>query len=266
MKYAFMSFSTPELDLSTTLAVAAELGFDGIEPRLDAKHKHGVEVDASAAERDAIRAESERSGIPLVCLATSLRYADPEARREMIKQTHERVDLAGDLNVPVIRVFGGKIPEATEREEAIDLVAECFQAVAEHAAERCVTVCMETHDDWCDPTHVAAVMERVDNPTIAVNWDIMHPVRMGFATIDASFEALRPWIRHLHIHDGTTNDKGLTLVPIGEGDIDHKRALERLTEIEYSGAISGEWIQWEPYDIHLPRELATLKRLEQGIG
>ena len=53
------------------------------------------------------------------------------------------------------------------------------------------------------------------------------------------------------------------MLPIGEGAIDHRRALELLTEFGYQGYISGEWIRWEPWEVHLPRELATLKTYEK---
>jgi sugar phosphate isomerase/epimerase len=95
-----------------------------------------------------------------------------------------------------------------------------------------------------------------------VNWDIMHPVRREFATIDESFETLKPWIRHLHIHDAS-KETG-ELVPIGEGFVDHRRAIELLSSISYDGYLSGEWINWDdPYEVHLPRELATLKSYER---
>ena len=261
MKYAFMTFSTPELTLAEVLATAREYGYDGIEPRLDAQHRHGIEVATSAAERAAIRQQVAESGIALACLATSLSYADPAKTEAMLAGTHERIDLAGDLGVPVIRVFGGGIPAGVSRETAIDLLITSLRSVADHAARRGVTVAMETHDDWCDPQHVAAVMRSVNHPSIAVNWDIMHPVRTGFATIEASFAALRPWIRHLHLHDGVGT--AVKMVPIGTGEIDHRRAVELLLAINFTGYLSGEWINWEDYRIHLPRELATLKRYEK---
>jgi sugar phosphate isomerase/epimerase len=259
-----MSFSTPELTLAEMLEVARRYGYDGIEPRLDAKHAHGIERQTTPAQRAAIRQQVAASGISLACLATSLTYADPQQRDETLRQTHECIDLAGDLGVPVIRVFGGMIPQGVSREQAIDLVVTSLRSAAQHAAERKVIIAMETHDDWCDPAHVATVMERVAHPAIAVNWDIMHPVRMGKATIDQSFNALRRWIRHLHLHDGTGKD--VTLAPIGTGDYDHRRTLELLKTIRYDGYLSGEWIGWEPYATHLPRELVTLKGYEQNLG
>ena len=266
MKFAFMTFSTPELSLADVLAAVKKYGYDGVEPRMDAKHAHGIEVDASAQQRDAIRKQADQAGVPLVCLATSLRYSDPETNSQMVEDTHPRIDLAGDLGIPAMRVFGGSIPEGVSREQAADLLVSGLSAVADHAAERGVTLCFETHDSWCDPAEVAKVLTRVNKPSICANWDIMHPVRGGFATIDESYETLKPWVRHLHIHDGITQDGNLSLAPIGTGQIDHRRALERLMADGYDGYISGEWIGWEPYDIHLPRELATMRQYEAEIG
>src|ERR1035437_9006230 len=103
MKYSFMTFSTPQLTLTDVLAVAKRFGYDGIEPRLDAKHEHGIEVTATAAERKAIRGQAAASGTSLACLATSISFADPAVESEMVKQAHERIDLAGDVGAPSIR-------------------------------------------------------------------------------------------------------------------------------------------------------------------
>ncbi len=262
MKYSFMSFSTPELSLDEMLALAKKLGYDGIEPRLRA-HVHGIGVTMNADTRRDIRHRVVKSGVALACLATSCQYADPEKNKEAVFETHERIDLAGDLAVSCIRVFGGSFPEDISREEAIDSLVKALSKVAKHAAERGVAVCLETHDAWCNPKHVAEVLTRVNHPAIGVNWDVLHPVRMGFATIEESFETLKPWIRHLHIHDGKKG--GQSIVPIGTGDIDHKRTIELLQGISFDGYLSGEWINWEPYKIHLPRELAILKEYEREL-
>ena len=60
---------------------------------------------------------------------------------------------------------------------------------------------------------------------------------------------------------GAPDDK-LVMVPIGEGYVDHRRAVELLKADKYDGFLSGEWINWEPYETHLLRELTTMKRYE----
>ncbi len=261
MKYAFMSFSTPGMSLDETIRIAERFGYDGIEPRLDSDHAHGIEVAASGSQRETIRQQMLSCPVALACLATSLSYSDPAKLPDMLGQSHERIDLAGDLAVPAIRVFGGKIAEGITREEAIENMVRALSSIAEHASERDVDICLETHDDWCDPRHVAAVMRQVGHESIAVNWDIMHPVRTGIMGIKESYELLRPWIKHVHVHDGI--GKGVTFVPIGTGDIDHKTAIECLqTDNTYGGYISGEWIDWGDSEDYLSHELETLKSYE----
>lgn len=272
MKYSFMSFSTPDSTLGGMIEIARRYGYDGLEPRLDSAHAHGIEVALDADARRAIKDRMAAASVELCCLATSLRYADPAAADLTVRESHERIDLAGDLGVPVLRVFGGKIPEGLSREAAIDKMAALLASVAGHAGERNVTLCIETHDDWCDPRHVAAVLRQVGHPAVAANWDIMHPVRVCNYTMDEAFQVLKPWIRHVHVHDGAGPGKATfkaigtgdidQVMPIGTGGIDHRRALQLLKGIGYAGAISGEWIKWEPFDIHLPREIATLRKYE----
>jgi len=262
MKYSFMTFSTPELTMSEVISVAKNFGYDGIEPRIDANHKHGTEVSATGEKRREIRQMAMDNGIAICCIATSCVYANPETAKQNIDKTFQCIDLAADVGSTRLRVFGGQIGKGLSRSEAINLVAESLLSVADYASQRGITLCMETHDDWCNPEHVAQVMKKVNHNSIAVNWDVMHPVRSGFATMDQAFDMLKPNIRHLHVHDarpGTTD-----LMPIGTGGYDHRRAIDLLLTIPYEGYISGEWIGWsDPYNIHLPRELATLKGYEK---
>ncbi len=263
MRYSFMSFSCPQLILDEMLALAKRLGYDGVEPRLMSGHRHGVETDASPAARREIRAKVAASGIALACLATSCSYADPRTRRKQVEETLRCIDLAAEVGCPRLRVFGGVLPRDVSREQALALVSEALLAVARQAHERGVTICVETHDDWSHPDHLAEVMRRVASPAIAVNWDIMHPVRQGRLTMDQAFQILRPWIRHVHWHDGVDSQGELTLKPVGQGDFDHRRAVQLLQAAAYDGFLSGEWIDWEPYEVHLPRELATMRAYER---
>jgi len=263
VKYSFMTFSCPELSFEEVVAAAERFGYDGVEPRIGSGHAHGVEPEADAGARRELRGLAESRGIAVACIATSCRFADPADADSHVERAHAAIDLAADLGAAAIRVFGGQFPADMAREAAVAQVADSLSALAEHAAGRGVTVCMETHDAWCDPNHVAAVMRRVDHPAIAVNWDIMHPIRRGNATMDSAFEALRAWVRHLHVHDGVEADGKLDLVPIGQGAIDHRRAIELLTAAGFEGFLSGEWINWsDPWEVHLPRELEMMRRYE----
>ncbi len=263
MKYAFMSFSSPESTLEELFAIARNYHYAAIEPRLSANHHHGIEFNTPPEHRREIRDQIIRSGIEICCLATSCRYADPDIRQQQIQDTHQAIDLAADIGCSRIRVFGGQIPATVPREAAFIQVIEALQTVSGHAAERGVTVCVETHDDWCDPHHLATVMERVNQPHIGINWDIMHPARVLKISMEQCYQLLKPWIQHVHFHDGIGEPDGnITLTPIGWGDIDHQEAVRLLKNENYPNFLSGEWINWEDYHVHLPREIATMQYYE----
>jgi len=264
MKYAFMSFSAPQLKLDALLELAARVGYDGIEPRIGSNHAHGIELDSSAAQRRAIREQVAASGVALCCVATGCKYADPASAPGMIEDTRRAIALAADLGVSRLRVFGGAVGPGLTRDQAIELVADSLSAVAGDAQQHGVTICLETHDDWTDPAHVAEVMGRVDSPAVAVNWDYQHTTRIAGTTVDQAFAILQPWIKHVHFHDGVNRADKLIFLPVGTGDYDNQRVIELLLVADYTGYLSGEWIDWEPYDIHLPRELAAMKALEHA--
>lgn len=263
MKYSFMSFSSPTLDFDQTIKIAKDYGYEGFEPRISAGHMHGIEVDSQNTVLRAARAKAEDSGLRICCIATSCSFANPATAEDNINLAKRSADLASEVNSPVIRVFGGNIPEGVSREKSFETIVSALIKLSDYAAKGGVLICMETHDSWCDPIAVAEIMKSVNNSAVAVNWDIMHPVLTAGYTVEKAFEILNGWIRHVHVHDGFRTEKGLEFRPIGEGAVDHRSAVKLLKESHYDGYISGEWINWEPYDIHLPREINIMRKYEE---
>jgi len=262
MKLSFMSFSCPEATLDEFLGYAKKHGYEGVEPRAEAEHNHGVEIEADAAKRAEIKKRFEDEGVAVACVATSRKYAlaDKAERDESIERTRQYVDLAADIGGDKLRVFGGKPPEGMSTEDAIKIVGESLAEVAPRAEERKVHVCLETHDGFMLATDCAAAIKIADSPYIAANWDIMHPYTKGM-TIDEAHDALKGLIQHCHIHDGVYAEKGKgpKLAMMGEGEIPYPRAIELLEEDGYEGYLSGEWIKaWTPDEI-LPHDAEKLR-------
>ena len=262
MKYSFMSFSCPEADMGEFLSIAVKYGYDGIEPRIDAGHKHGIEPGADEIYlRDAEKKAAD-AGIGICCIASSCQFADIDSWQANVDHAKRVIELAAAVGAPAVRVFGGTIKSEAERGRSHDLIVGALARIAADAGSAKVNICVETHDSWHDPHIMAAIMKQADCPYIAVNWDIMHPVINKSADIGTAFEILKPWIKHVHAHDGITTENGVRFMPAGEGMIDHAAAVKLLKSMGYGGYISGEWIGWEPYGICLPREIAKLKSFE----
>ena len=261
MRFSFMSFSCPEANFAEFIAIARRYGYDGVEPRIDAGHKHGIEIGAPDAVLAAAKQTAADNGIAIGCVATSCMYADPAKTAENVARTKGAIELAAALGCPAIRVFGGQIPKGLTREDSLKAVVAALDQVKGLAESKNVTICVETHDSWCDPKDVMNVIESVGSPYVAANWDVMHPVNAAGYDMEDAFNVLNGHIRHVHVHDGTRQNGSMKLAPIGEGVVDHRTALRLLKGSGYGGYVSGEWIDWEPYDIHLPREIATLRSL-----
>lgn len=266
MRYGFMSSSAPEATLDQLIEMAEQWGYLGIEPRIEWGHGHGVEPIASAAERGAIRDRFAQTPVELCCIATGCRFANPETVKAQVETAAACIELAGDVGCPRLRVFGGEPGEGTEPAKAAETLADALRQLAGHAADRGVTLLLETHDAWTNPDAVVDVIRRVDHPAVAVLWDVLHPLRTSGWSIEAAFETLRPHLQHVHIHDATLQTDALAFRPIGEGEVDHRRVVELLHNAGFDGFLSGEWINWEPAESHLPRELGILKRIEADLG
>ncbi|MFD0713359.1 sugar phosphate isomerase/epimerase family protein [Paenibacillus sp. GCM10027626] len=265
MKYAFVSFSCQELILEDVLAAASRYGYAGFEPRVGCGHRHGIELEASGAERQRIREAASRSGIELCCLGTSCEYIDPATAQEQIELTCRYIDLACDVGASLVKVFCGELPLGRTVRESLHVVAASLREIAPYAASKGIKVVVETHDHWSDPSDMADLMRLVDHASIKVLWDVMHTQREGFTAMEEAYRIVEPWLAHVHIHDGLTTLDRLQLLPIGTGDFDHFKLLQLLQEGGYEGYLSGEWVEWEPYDIHLPRELAAMRQLEARL-
>ena len=98
MKYAFMSFSCPELTLSEMLALAARVGYDGIEPRLAAGHRHGIEtIDQRGRACARSGSRWRMAPCPSPAWRPSCQYANPAKVAEKIDETKRCIDLAAAI-------------------------------------------------------------------------------------------------------------------------------------------------------------------------
>ncbi|MDI4645129.1 sugar phosphate isomerase/epimerase family protein [Cohnella hashimotonis] len=263
MKYAFVSFSCPEASLAEVLRMARDYNYDGFEARCGFGHGHGIEVSLTAEACADVKQAFADGGVVLQVLSVSCRYANPDTVAENIALTRDYIQLAQRLAVPLLRVFCGEITAGRSREASRLQIVAALRELAPLAEAAGVTLAVETHDDWSDPAEMRTVMEAVDHPSVGVVWDLMHTLRGGGTPMEEAYRLLSPWLKHVHFHDGLLELDRLVFLPLGEGEIDHRPAVKILIQNRYQGYLSGEWLDWEPPQLHLPRELQSMLRYEQ---
>lgn len=244
MRISFMTFACPAWSLDEVLRVGRRLGYDGVEPRLDSGHAHGIEVGLSPDGRERAKAQFAEAGVAVCCLATSLGFiaTESERRTALLEATRARLELAADLGCPGLRVFAGGVPQGVSLDEALDAAADNLRAAGDIAAALGVELWLETHDTVSCAELCARVVRAADHPSVWVNYDVMHPLRCG-EPLDTTFAALDGLVRHAHWHDAILDPKNVAITRFGEGEMPLGTIVEWLRGQGFEGYLSGEWFE-----------------------
>ena len=261
---AYSTLGCPDWSFKHAAEQAAKHGYQALEVRV--YNGDIIPADLSQSERTSIRHILAENNIGIVGLGASTRFSFPDAdeRQANIDQLNQYIELAADLEVPLVRTFGSPGQITISMEDAINYCAEALNAVALNAERLGVAVALETHDAFCKGVDVAAVMAQVESDSIGAIWDVHHPFRMG-EDIETTWRVLGPRIKHVHIKDGVRQeDDSWQLVLLGTGEVPCRAVVELLHREGYQGYIAAEWEKkWHPEieepEIALPQHAEVLR-------
>ena len=146
-----------------------------------------------------------------------------------------QVDIAGRLEVPMLRLFFGRLSFADYSPQARETASRHLQAVSD--AHPAMTFVFENHDGASlHPEVCAGILADVARPNIRMNFD---PINFAKAGVDplAALDVVRPFVGHVHL-------KGLergAYCEFGEGDVDLVPVLRSLRDGGYEGRFSVEY-------------------------
>ncbi len=261
---AYSTLGCPDWSFAHAAEMASQHGYAALEVRL--YNGEIIPADLSQSERANVRRVLAQNKIGIVGLGASTRFSFPDAaeRQANLDELKRYVELAADLEVPLVRTFGSPGQLAITMEEAIQYCADALNAVAPHAEKLGVSVALETHDAFCKGVDVAAVLAQVESSAIGAIWDVHHPFRMG-EDIETTWRVLGPRVKHIHIKDGVRRaDGSWQLVLLGQGEVPCRAVVELLHREGYQGYITVESEKkWHPEieepEIGLPHQAETLR-------
>lgn len=150
------------------------------------------------------------------------------------------IDFAGELGVPYLVAFsfsragapGGPAPTAV-----IDALARS----AEQVRAAGLTLLIETEEGhWADTgARSAALIERVGDPGIAINWDPANALIEGDVPYPTGYSALKHLVRNVHFKDARRYADGSWEL-LAEGDVDWAAQIAALAADGYIGCIAIE--------------------------
>jgi sugar phosphate isomerase/epimerase len=246
------------------VAAAVQYGFDGIEIRLVDGEVVTPDIDAGVRRR--VAGALEREGVPVAALDSSLLAVgtvDPDA---FDRDIDAFIGLAEQWGSPVVRVFGGPVPDAgPARREVITAAARRLDRAASLGEQRRVRVAVETHDSFSSAAAVAELLAQTRHPWVGAVYDSHHPHRVGESP-EQVLRLLGDRLALVQVKDARweAEQRRWVLVPLGEGEVPVARLLEQLPGHGYDGWVSLEWEKrWWPElaepEAALPAQLATLR-------
>jgi sugar phosphate isomerase/epimerase len=214
--------------LEKIIQVAKKNGYAAIEFRSELKHKHGVELDASPAERREIKKRLEDAYLVASGVGTSCRFDSPSPveRSAMIDRAKHFIELARDIDAPHVRVFGNDIPKDVDRVECVKYVGESLRVLGEFADPLGVNVGLEMHGQFNFWKYTLRAVEIANHPRVAIVYNCDNRDIIG-GSIAATYSYVRARIRHIHMHEFTD------IYPYGE-------LFGLLKKDGYSGYLSAE--------------------------
>lgn len=254
-KLAFATLGCPGWSWHQIVEQAAAMGYQGIEVRGVAGEMDLPTATPFVAENlEKTRRQLAGKGLAVCCLGSSVRFDDARKMEENLASGRAYIDLAERLSAPYVRVFGDAIPDPVMEETITDQVVEGLEHLGAYAEGRGVQVLIESHGDFSRSRRLAAVMERVQSPAVGVLWDMHHPWRFHGESLEETFAAIGPWVRHVHLKDSVRTEDGFRYTLPKDGEFPWEEALALLERAGYRGWLSFEWEKkWHP-EIEPPEE------------
>jgi sugar phosphate isomerase/epimerase len=260
-RIAFSTLAFPDATLATATSLGRSWGYEGVELRLI----DGELIDPSmpAGARAAVKHTVAAAGLPIVAVDSSVRLTDDEPGAEL----RGFLQLASDWEAPLVRVFGGALPDGEpDRQASLGRAAQVLEASVPTAERLGVAIGVETHDSFSASSVVAALLAMVPSGAVGAVWDSHHPYRMGQQPAevwsDLGRRTLLAQVKDAR-RDAARQD-GWQLVLLGEGEVPVREMLELLDTAGYPGWISVEWEKrWHPEieepEVALPQHLSVLR-------
>ena len=261
----FSTLGSPGWSLERAAEQAVADGYAGLEVRiLDGQV---ISPHLPAERRAAIRGLLKQHGLVIAGIGASTRFSSPDAddRAQHLADLRAYLALANDLEVPIVRTFGGGPSEGQTMQDVIDLVAGSLAEAAPDAERHGVTICLETHDAFCRGQEVAGVLRQVDSSYVKAVWDVHHPFRMG-ESVEDTWNFIGARLAHVHMKDAQRReDESWELKLMGEGEVPCREIIHLLASKGYDGYLCAEWENaWHPEieepEIALPQHARVLRQ------
>ncbi len=236
MQNSFTTMATPGLDIPVQAALAKQYGFDGVDLRVGEPGNGEIAPGISVSGADDVIAKLSGNVLSsLLCYNKTIH----DGHEQMVSSLLACVNLAQTLNCGLIRIFTGKLSDATQVKELISILRE---ALAKDNSS--IRFGLQIHkNNGVSVVQAAQICDEISDVRIGI---ILSPDQSLLA--GEKCEHLLPKIAtrvfQVYVADIDINGE-FTL--IGDGIIDFSRIVGILCQHGFDGKITLKWEKcWYP--------------------
>jgi 5-keto-L-gluconate epimerase len=225
--------------LEEKLTKASALGYDGVE--LITTDPTGLDRSGLCALLDDrhLKVSAVASGGMAFAAQLTLLHADPAVQALARQRLDQMIDLAADLDAPIVTVGSFRGRAVGDPPRARQELASVLRQAARHAAARGVRLALEPLNRYeADLLHTAketlAFLGEVDHPAVGILLDTYH-LNIEESSWTEPYRQVMAAGKLFYAHLGDNN----RLAP-GQGLIDFRAILGALRQAGYDGWLSAE--------------------------
>ncbi|HEY3331897.1 MAG TPA: sugar phosphate isomerase/epimerase family protein [Capsulimonadaceae bacterium] len=243
-------------DFERALGVMAEYGVKNAEIR--AVWDKNI-ADAPDEYIDRIKAIADKRKVKIVGIASPfykcdlgdsntssgpsgpLHAATARSFAEQMAVLNRCIEIAGRLGTRFVRVFTfwkntGLTPEVEDR------IAEAFAEPASIALNAGVKLLIENEHSCMTGTgkETARVLQKINSPAVRAVWDPGNAFMAGETPFPDGYEAIKPFIEHIHVKDACVVNKVPEWAVFGDGECQWAQQIAALADDGYTGFLSLE--------------------------
>jgi hypothetical protein len=188
-------------DLPTLLTNCEKAKVLGVELRTE--HKHGVEPRLSPQQRQEVKDRFAASPVTFVGVGTNQCFdsPDPEQVKRSIEGAKAFVRLSHDLAGSGVKVKPNDFHPNVPHEKTIEQIGKSLNVLGRYAGDFGQQIRLEVHGSCCEPATIKQIMDRVDDPNVAVCWNC-NPQDVKGQGLEHNFDLLKNRLgATLHIHE-----------------------------------------------------------------
>ncbi|GAB3925132.1 sugar phosphate isomerase/epimerase family protein [Larkinella terrae] len=245
-------------DLETSMAKAADLGFDAVEL---------FTASADAVAPDRLATLCEEFGVKIAAVGTGagkvihgLTLTDPDAavRSKAVSFIADMMAFGAGFGAPaIIGSMQGNVQPGVEREQALEWLADGLNILGKQAGDRGVNLIYEPLNRY--ETNLinrledgVSLLESLDNQHVKLLADLFH-MNIEETSLADSIRVAGSAIGHVHFADSNRR-------PIGFGHTSLSEVAAVLKELDYQGYISAEAFPWPDPDEAAKQTIESFKR------